>query len=69
MVGRVLLAADDGWLDPFSESMLRDFVREKLAGYKVPKRVVFAASVGRSPSGKADYKGAKAKVKEALGLA
>ncbi len=50
------------------EAELRDFVREKLAGYKVPKRVVFAPSVGRSPSGKADYKGAKAKVKEALGL-
>jgi hypothetical protein len=29
---------------------------------------VFAPSVGRSPSGKADYKAAKAKVKEALGL-
>jgi hypothetical protein len=33
----------------------------------VPKRVVAAASVGRSPSGKADYKAAKAKVMEALG--
>jgi fatty-acyl-CoA synthase len=51
------------------EAELRDFVRGKLAGYKVPKRVVFAPNVGRSPSGKADYKGAKAKVKEALGLA
>lgn len=50
------------------EGQLRDFVREKLAAFKVPKRVVFAPSVGRSPSGKADYKGAKTKVKEALGL-
>jgi fatty-acyl-CoA synthase len=50
------------------EAEIRDFVREKLAGYKVPKRVVVAESVGRSPSGKADYKGAKVKVKEALGL-
>jgi fatty-acyl-CoA synthase len=40
---------------------LRDFVRERLAGYKVPKRIVFVDSVGRSPSGKADYKAAKAK--------
>jgi fatty-acyl-CoA synthase len=50
------------------EADLRGFVRERLAGYKVPKRVVFAPSVGRSPSGKADYKAAKLKVKEALGL-
>jgi fatty-acyl-CoA synthase len=50
------------------EAELRDFVRERLAGYKVPKRLVFTPSVGRSPSGKADYKAAKAKVKEALGL-
>jgi fatty-acyl-CoA synthase len=51
-----------------SEAALRAFVRERLAGYKVPKRLVFAASVGRAPSGKADYKGAKAQVKQALGL-
>ncbi len=50
-----------------AEAELRSFVRERLAGYKVPKRVVVAGSVGRSPSGKADYKAAKAKVKEALG--
>ena len=50
------------------EEELRGFVRERLAGYKVPKRLVFAASVGRSPSGKADYKAAKASVKQALGL-
>jgi fatty-acyl-CoA synthase len=48
------------------EEALRAFVREKLAGYKVPKRVVFAANVGRAPSGKVDYKAAKARVKEAL---
>ena len=43
------------------EAALRAFVRERLSGYKVPKRIAFVASVGRSPSGKADYKGAKAK--------
>ena len=42
------------------EPALRDFVRERLAGYKVPKRIVVVDSVGRSPSGKADYKAAKA---------
>jgi len=51
-----------------SEAALRAFVRERLAGYKVPKRLVFAASVGRAPSGKVDYKGAKTQVKQALGL-
>jgi len=51
-----------------SEDELRGFVRDRLAGYKVPKRLVFTGSVGRSPSGKADYKGAKAHLKRALGL-
>jgi fatty-acyl-CoA synthase len=50
------------------EDEVRGFVKERLAGYKVPKRLVFAASVGRSPSGKADYKAAKQQVKAALGL-
>jgi fatty-acyl-CoA synthase len=50
------------------EEELRAFVRERLAGYKVPKRIVLAPSVGRAPSGKVDYKGAKALVKRALGL-
>ena len=50
------------------EEELRGFVRERLAGYKVPKRLVFAASVGRAPSGKVDYKSAKTQVKQALGL-
>jgi acyl-CoA synthetase (AMP-forming)/AMP-acid ligase II len=50
------------------EEELRRFVREKLAPYKAPKRVVFAPSVGRAPSGKVDYKGAKTQVKQALGL-
>ena len=31
-------------------------VRASLAGYKVPKRVVFVDEVFRSPSGKADYR-------------
>jgi fatty-acyl-CoA synthase len=52
-----------------SEEELRDFVRKRLAGYKTPKRIVFVASVGRSPSGKADYKRAKALALEALGQA
>ena len=34
-------------------------VKNQLAGYKAPKRVVFVASVPRAPNGKADYKSAK----------
>ncbi len=39
------------------ESVVRDFVRERLAGYKVPKRILIKESLGRAPNGKADYKG------------
>ncbi len=47
-----------------SEAELRSHVRERLAPYKAPKRIVFASSVGRSPSGKADYKGARSRILE-----
>jgi fatty-acyl-CoA synthase len=50
------------------EDELRAFVRGRLAGYKVPKRIVLAPGALRSPSGKADYKAAKQQVKAALGL-
>jgi 3-oxocholest-4-en-26-oate---CoA ligase len=39
-----------------TEDELRAFARERLAGYKVPKQVVFVDAVVRSPSGKADYR-------------
>ena len=43
-----------------TEEELRAHVRERLAGYKTPKRVVFTETSMRAPNGKADYKGAKA---------
>jgi fatty-acyl-CoA synthase len=43
-----------------SEEELRAHVRERLAGYKTPKRIVFSEATLRAPNGKADYKGAKA---------
>ena len=49
-----------------SEATVRDYVREKLAGYKVPKRVLFKDSLGRAPNGKADYKGITAYATERL---
>ena len=48
-----------------TESDLREFVRERLAAYKVPKRVFLSETLGRSPSGKMDYKGVRAQL-EAL---
>ena len=41
-------------------------VKNQLAGYKAPKRVVFVSSVPRAPNGKADYKTAKTMAVEAL---
>ena len=37
------------------EQELVDFTREHLAGYKLPKQVVFVEEVRRLPNGKADY--------------
>ena len=39
-----------------TEEGLRTFARTSLAGYKVPKQVLFVDKVVRSPSGKADYR-------------
>jgi 3-oxocholest-4-en-26-oate---CoA ligase len=39
-----------------TEEELRDLARHSLAGFKVPKQVVFVDKVLRSPSGKADYR-------------
>jgi fatty-acyl-CoA synthase len=39
-----------------TERELTTLVRASLAGYKVPKQVVFVNEVVRSPTGKADYR-------------
>jgi len=38
---------------------LREYLQKKVAGYKVPKRIVIVPKVPRTPSGKPDYDGAK----------
>jgi fatty-acyl-CoA synthase len=38
------------------EVALRDFARERLAGYKVPKRILAKPDLERAPNGKANYK-------------
>jgi fatty-acyl-CoA synthase len=42
-------------------------VKEQLAGFKAPKRIVFVDEVPRSPNGKADYKAARQMAIDALG--
>jgi len=50
-----------------SEDALRRHVRERLADYKAPKRVLFVDTIGRAPSGKVDYKALKARALETVG--
>ncbi len=45
---------------------IRAHVRNHLAGYKVPKDIVFVDAVKRTPVGKADYVWAKARAEERL---
>jgi len=50
------------------EAEIRSFVRERLAGYKVPKRVLAVPRMFRASNGKADYKAATAWAGEQLGI-
>ena len=52
----------------FDEDALRAHVREHLAGYKTPKRIVVAEVPLRAPNGKADYKGVGNFARAALGI-
>jgi fatty-acyl-CoA synthase len=54
-VTAVVTPSDPG---AFDEDAVRGFVREHLAGYKVPKRVLAVPRMFRAPNGKADYKAA-----------
>jgi len=54
----------------FDEAAIRAHVREKLAGYKTPKRILLGTTIPfRAPNGKADYKGVTAFAKHELGVA
>ncbi len=50
------------------EAGLRQHVRSQLAGFKVPKRILAVASVGRAVNGKADYAEIQARALERLNL-
>ncbi len=47
---------------------LRDAAREHVAPYKLPRSVLFVDEIVRSPSGKADYRWAKATAESKLGI-
>lgn len=49
-----------------SEQDLIAFTREHLAGYKLPKQVLFVDEVMRAPNGKANYKWARKKAEKEL---
>ena len=48
------------------EAELIENTRKSIAGYKLPKTILFADEVQRAPNGKANYKWAKAFAEEQL---
>lgn len=60
MVAAVVQYREDQ--DEPTDDELRDFLRESLAGYKLPKRIVAVPEIKRTPAGKADYRWAKDQV-------
>jgi fatty-acyl-CoA synthase len=55
--------------DDFDEESIRVHVRDMLAGYKTPKRVLIAGVPLRASNGKADYKSVLDFAKRELGIA
>jgi acyl-CoA synthetase (AMP-forming)/AMP-acid ligase II len=54
--------------EQIDESDVINHVKQKLAAYKAPKRVVVVDTIGRAPNGKVDYKALRSQALEALGL-
>jgi fatty-acyl-CoA synthase len=50
------------------EANLKQDMRGRLAGYKVPKVYIFIDEIVRAPSGKADYRWARERAYQALGI-
>jgi acyl-CoA synthetase (AMP-forming)/AMP-acid ligase II len=53
--GERIVAVVELGADAPLEETLRDHVRGRLAGYKVPRRILVAPTLGRGPNGKLDY--------------
>jgi fatty-acyl-CoA synthase len=66
--GEAVTAVVSASADPADPAELAHFVRERLAGYKAPKHVVWVDEVYRSPSGKADFRRTREQALVALGL-
>ena len=64
---RVVAVASVEERERVDEQGLIDFTRDHLAGYKLPKQVVFVEEVRRAPNGKADYKWARTQAERAFG--
>lgn len=47
---------------------MRGIIKKHLAGYKVPKKILYKEDLGRAPNGKADYKAITAYAKATLGI-
>ena len=56
---RVVAVASYGGEPSAGEGEVIEFTRQHLAGYKLPRHIVFVPEVRRAPNGKADYKWAK----------
>ena len=56
----VAVLSIDADAEAMDDDALRGFMREHLAGYKLPRQIVRVTEVQRAPNGKADYKWAKA---------
>ena len=61
-----LVEARDG--HTIDEAALINHVRQTLAAYKSPKRILEIATIGRAPNGKLDYKRLKSEALDRLGL-
>ena len=64
---RVTAVASVKDADALPGEILREFLRDKLAAYKMPKQIVIVDQVRRAPNGKADYKWARSVLEEATG--
>ena len=69
--GQAVVALVQPQGDPASvdEQELMAHVKARLAGYKVPKRILVVDTMGRSPTGKVDYPRLSALAKSHLGVA
>ena len=62
----IVVAAGQGARAPVDEAAVIAHVKDRLAGYKAPKRVLFVASLERRENGKVDHRHWKRRATELL---